>query len=121
MSITPVDEIIPLMAETYCLQDKYINKQEKDLSTFLIDWPYFTHYKIIITHTNHLLDKDCLKTWQNSLKELYGPINCFSRNEEIFVIEKFKKKTKGKNITEDIEYVQHELKKAKEYCNALNN
>lgn len=115
-----VEEVIQLMAESYCLQRKHINK-EKDLAKFFVNWPYFTHYKIIIAHADHLLGINCLETWTNSLNELYVPIVLFSRTKEIIAIEKFKKKNKGKDIPNELRYIFTEQKKAKEYSITLKN
>ncbi|XP_074098571.1 uncharacterized protein LOC141527153 [Cotesia typhae] len=120
----PVGDIKELMSQSYYLQRKNIIRENRDFTKIFTDWPYLTHYKIMIAHADRLLGQDCLKIWGNSLKDFYVPINCFSKNKEIqyvCAIEKFKKKNKGQSIPENLKYIHHELKKAKEYCDTLNN
>lgn len=119
-SSKPVEEVIQLMSESYCLQRKHITK-EKDLAKFFVNWPYFTHYNIIIAHADHLLGINCLETWTKSLNELYVPIVLFLRTKEIIAVEKFKKKNKGKDIPDELRHIFNEQKKAKEYSSTLKN
>lgn len=99
------------MSESYCLQRKHINK-EKDLAKFFVNWPYYTHYKIIIAHADHLLGINCLETWTKSLNELYVPIVSFLRTKEIIAVEEFKNKNTGKAIPNELRHIFNEQKKS---------
>lgn len=85
------DDIAKSMVETYCFQRKCIHN-DKDLSKFFQDWPYFKYPKVIITHANELLGINTMTVWKESLKQLSKQIICLTRDNEIVSSMKYRKK-----------------------------
>ncbi|XP_057334458.1 uncharacterized protein LOC130673460 [Microplitis mediator] len=112
---------LKLISETYFLQRRQIHKT-KDLTTFFDQWPHFNHHKVVIKHADLLLGKDTYQIWKKSIDTLAKPINCWSKNTEIYrEIKDKKNKKKSTNPVGDERYARGILKSAKAHCDVVKN